>query len=106
LLGLVWWSAHKLTWDCTLIDDNEDASGEGLMQCIGVDDLVAENELLANENTKKTKIPHTPGLWVLYFSLAALPLFGIGQKWIPIGDVGGRQYASATSEDDSTPSVY
>jgi hypothetical protein len=37
--------------------------------------------------------PHTPGLWVLYFSLAALPLFGIGQRWIPSGDVGRRRYA-------------
>ena len=37
--------------------------------------------------------PHTPGLWVLYFSLAALPLFGIGQHWIPAADVGRRRYA-------------
>jgi len=100
LLGVVWWSTHKLTWDCTLIDDNQDASGEGLMQRIGVDELVAEaepgsseNELLADRETNKTKSPHTPGLWVLYFSLAALPLFGIGQKWIPASDLGRRQYA-------------
>ena len=37
LLGLVWWCAHQLTWDSTVIDDDEDASGEGLMQRIGVD---------------------------------------------------------------------
>ena len=36
LMGVVWWCAHKLTWDCTLIDDDQDASGEGLMQRIGV----------------------------------------------------------------------
>ena len=100
LLGIVWWSAHKLTWDCTLIDDSEDASGEGLMQRIGADELAEEqaetsknNELLAVEDAKRKKRPHTPGLWVLYFSLAALPLFGIGQKWIPSSDVGRRQYA-------------
>lgn len=102
LLGLVWWSTHKLTWDCTLIDDNEDASGEGLMQKIGVDQLSAdpqgrsgqiENELFADGAPEKTKAPHPPGLWVLYFSLAALPPFGIGQKWIPAGDAGSRQYA-------------
>jgi hypothetical protein len=29
---------------------------------------------------------------VLYFSLAALPLFGIGQYWIPASDVGRRRY--------------
>src|SRR6187401_2722670 len=22
LMALIWWSAHKLTWDCTLIDDS------------------------------------------------------------------------------------
>src|SRR6516225_782205 len=22
LIAVVWWSAHRLTWDCTLIDDN------------------------------------------------------------------------------------
>lgn len=114
LLGVVWWSTHKLTWDCTLIDENEDASGEGLLQRAGVDELASEdtenqadNELLVDEastaspahsesskpSTSKKKQPHAPGLWVLYFSLAALPLFGIGQKWIPTADVGRRQYA-------------
>ena len=29
---LIWWSAHKLTWDCTVIDDSQDASGQGLWQ--------------------------------------------------------------------------
>src|SRR5436190_17655488 len=32
LLGVIWWCASKLTWDCTLVDDDEDASGEGLLQ--------------------------------------------------------------------------
>src|SRR5665647_643676 len=35
LLGVVWWCAHKLTWDCTLIDEDEDASGGGLLQTVG-----------------------------------------------------------------------
>src|SRR5215211_7842120 len=38
LLAVVWWCAHKLTWDCTLIDDNEDASGEGLLGQVGLDE--------------------------------------------------------------------
>jgi hypothetical protein len=129
LMCLVWWCAHRLTWDSTVIDDEEDASGEGLMQRIGVDESEAaasagerqeaalaaerkqddgarENELLADSQlpssaaqrlwqafVKPKKGPHTPGLWVLYFSLAALPLFGIGQHWIPASDVGRRRYA-------------
>lgn len=32
LLSTVWWCAHKLTWDCTVIEDDEDASGSGLLQ--------------------------------------------------------------------------
>ena len=108
LMCVVWWCAHKLTWDCTLIDDDEDSSGEGLMQRIGVDEAnsaqdspAAENELLAGKDettpwwrrlVKPKKGKHTPGLWVLYFSLAALPLFGIGQHWVPAADVGRRRY--------------
>jgi hypothetical protein len=114
LLALVWWCAHKLTWDCTLIDDNEDASGEGLLGQVGLDahDETAStpattgNELFAEGDKSGAqkvpwwrrlfvarKGPHTPGVWVLYFSLAALPLFGIGQHWIPAGDVARRRYA-------------
>lgn len=37
--------------------------------------------------------PHTPGLWVVYFSLAALPIFGFGQGLIPQTDVANRQWA-------------
>src|SRR5438034_1045633 len=28
-MALIWWSAHKLTWDCTYVDENRDASGRG-----------------------------------------------------------------------------
>src|SRR6185295_9967065 len=31
--------------------------------------------------------------WVVYFSLAALPLFGIGQWFIPETNLWGRRYA-------------
>ena len=114
LLAVVWWCAHKLTWDCTVIDDNEDASGEGLLGQVGLDahdktettSAAAGNELFAkSDKSGEQKVPwwrrhfiakkgpHTPGVWVLYFSLAALPLFGIGQHWIPAGDVARRRYA-------------
>jgi hypothetical protein len=123
LLAGVWWSSHKLTWDCTVIDDNQDSSGEGLLGRVGLDppegdgagedrpdkpvgSLGAGNELFddaadgeaAQPNlwqrlTSANAGPHTPGLWVLYFSLAALPLFGVGQHWIPASDVGRRRYA-------------
>src|SRR5208283_4864654 len=32
LLAIVWFCAHKLVWDCTLIDEDQDSSGQGLLQ--------------------------------------------------------------------------
>ncbi|HUT88385.1 MAG TPA: DUF4129 domain-containing protein [Thermoguttaceae bacterium] len=114
LIGLIWWCAHKLTWDCTLIDENEDASGEGLMQTIGLDEKAAqtgppepeeaeEPEGVTSRDAeppswwerfvRRQRRPHAPGVWVVYFSLAALPLFGIGQLFIPKEDVESRGYA-------------
>jgi hypothetical protein len=34
--------------------------------------------------------PHAPGVWVVYFSLAALPLFGFGGWFVPSGDAAAR----------------
>src|SRR5262249_60806559 len=28
LVGVVWWCAHRLTWDCTNVDEDVDMSGE------------------------------------------------------------------------------
>ncbi|MFN0052320.1 MAG: DUF4129 domain-containing protein [Planctomycetales bacterium] len=101
LLAVVWWCASKLTWDCTLIDDDEDASGEGLLQAAGLGGapavpppppVPAADTLPDDAATRKSR-PHAPGLWVVYFSLAALPLFGVGQLFVPAQEGGRRQYA-------------
>jgi hypothetical protein len=42
---------------------------------------------------ERRRRPHAPGLWVVYFSLAALPLFGVGQAFIPLSNSKSRQYA-------------
>src|SRR5260370_4909001 len=116
-MGIVWWSAHKLTWDCTYIDDQVDASGVGLMQAAGMEDGGSRIEDRGSRNEDRgseiedrksspstwwqrwlkyreaqRKRPHNPGVWVIYFSLAALPLFGLGQSLIPAGDEGRRRY--------------
>lgn len=135
LVAVTWWSAHRLAWDCTYIDDNIDASGEGLMQTAGLDEVPPEAdkvsepdeevddddeegvtgvELPRRKKEKKDRAPtgilgwwdryrrhrdeqerkpHNPGLWVVYFSLAALPIFGLGQSLIPYEDVARRQNA-------------
>ncbi|HVX60735.1 MAG TPA: hypothetical protein VHC19_09035, partial [Pirellulales bacterium] len=132
LMGLTWWCANKLTWDCTLVDDDHDASGEGLLQIAGLDESpgsavepaasTGEPEASASGYERKSasdnqgadaprspsqgfwqrllespeerrRRPHAPGVWVVYFSLAALPLFGLGQIFIAAGDVPRRRYA-------------
>lgn len=119
LLAVIWWCAWKLTWDCTLIDDSEDASGEGLLQAAGIatentesrpgplpggrDAAASRGAPTAVSGTSAPaaerepgqaprRPPHAPGLWVVYFSLAALPLFGIGQLFIPAANVESRAY--------------
>ena len=97
LLGIVWWCAHKLTWDCTLIDEDEDASGGGLLE------TASDRKNFLPSKTKRGNLkpakakgepppakPQAPGLWVVYFSLAALPLFGIGQMLLPRDDLAAR----------------
>ncbi|HLW68607.1 MAG TPA: DUF4129 domain-containing protein [Gemmataceae bacterium] len=112
LLVLVWWCAKKLTWDCTHIDPDRDASDHSLLEAAGLDSLKRPEEWRDDEEPEEEekgkkkkrkrpmglagwwqrycdyseaqkKKPHTPGVWVVYFSLAALPIFGLGQALIP-----------------------
>ncbi|HJT34461.1 MAG TPA: hypothetical protein VJ783_20685, partial [Pirellulales bacterium] len=136
LMALAWWCAHQLTWDCTLIDDEQDASGEGLLQIAGLDEGSEADDQVAPglvpgrsgrepatragtttevpaSRTEATSVPasgltavwrrllgdpderrrpHAPGLWVVYFSMAALPLFGLGQAFVPASDAARRRY--------------
>jgi hypothetical protein len=142
LLGTIWWCAHKLTWDCTLIDEDVDASGSGLLQTASERGRLKKQETLSKPAEKKAATrafakgtfrmggdalcastaarsaalpdaemkyvnhssagfkhnrkrpapaPHPPGLWVVYFSLIALPLFGVGQMLLPGNDARSRR---------------
>jgi len=124
VMVLVWWAAHKLTWDCTVFDDGHDVSGQGLLQQMGMDlgsvaakvknatqkedphpsplpksegrvapqvEAVTSAEAQPSPPWWETlwepdRRPHAPGVWVVYFSLAALPLFGIGGWFVPSAD--------------------
>ncbi|HYE31282.1 MAG TPA: DUF4129 domain-containing protein [Methylomirabilota bacterium] len=101
-LAIIWWATHKLTLDCTLIDDEDRTSGQGLLQVSKVakaaDDLSAKVKPVNPKRAPKaastskrklmdTKAPseeqvHTPGVWIFYFSLAAIPLFGVGELFL------------------------
>jgi len=86
LLAMVWFCAHKLVWDCTLIDEEQDSSGQGLLQ-----KAAAPQSKPAKKPAGKVSAPHSPGRWVVYFSLAALPLFGVGQMLLPGNAVAARR---------------
>ncbi len=90
LIGLTWWSVDKLTWDCTLIDEDEEDSGEGLLEAVGLDRpgrTALEKEIApaaAPEEPEATiswerkpagwwerfierrRRPHAPGVWIVY----------------------------------------
>ncbi len=100
LIGLVWWCAHRLTWDCTNVDEETDMNAEGVLQAAGLDNEPAEPKNTAEDKPKERegfwqrwrryqeqrKKKRTLGVWVVYFSLAALPLFGLGQALIDAAD--------------------
>jgi hypothetical protein len=121
LILLIWWSANRLTWDCTMIDDQQDASGEGLLHAAGLEQAAAEQKTEPETTEvkepqaqrrkrqetdlqawwrryqqfreRRRQRPHAPGVWVVYFSLAALPLYGLGQSLIPPTETDRRRYA-------------
>jgi hypothetical protein len=114
LVLVILWCADKLTWDCTVIDERQRDTGKGLLQVAGLDrpkesrtaadaEEPAEEELEGVTSRGATSAtwwkrllqrrrrPHAPGVSVVYFSLAALPLFGIGELLTPSGGPAQRQ---------------
>ncbi len=105
LIGLVWWCAHRLTWDCTNIDEETDINAEGLLQAAGLENEAKNAHVIEEEKPPSSESwwqrwrryreerekKRTLGVWVVYFSLAALPLFGLGQALIAAEDVERRR---------------
>jgi hypothetical protein len=129
LMAIVWWSANKLTWDCTHLDEDRKASGRGVLAAAGLgegsanaaadrakqkqgetDEEAAAAEKAEDKKRRKDpegfsgwlarwkrfreaqkKKPHTPGTWIVYFSLAAFPIFGLGQSLIAADDAARRR---------------
>ena len=120
VLGIIWWCASHLVWNCTLVDDEDDSSGEGLLEAAGFDAALAAGTIAtpAEAQRQASSVPRRaqgcrsrsrgtaprgpqpwvkrayswwqrsasrkapPGLTLVYFSLAALPLFGVGQHFV------------------------
>jgi len=131
LMLLIWWSAHKLTWDCTHIDEKQKGADRGVLSAAGLDaDAHEKSPAPASSKPKsqeavatkpsangrmkakkphsdsrlwdwierykmhrdaRRKGPHTPGVWVIYFALAALPLFALGQSLVDPADEARRR---------------
>ncbi|MFN7731019.1 MAG: DUF4129 domain-containing protein [Pirellula sp.] len=83
-LGLIIYLADRITMDCTAVDHARESNGEGLLQSLGILKPArtkrAVNDPAADDSKKRKR--HNPGVWVLYFSLIALPVFGVGQWMI------------------------
>ena len=103
ILALIAYLSDRITHDCTLIDDDVDASGQGLIDFGAAAikseinrktdaetetptssdaDAIAEisvDNSAKSKSQKRERTMHQPGRTVMYLALAALPLFGIGQ---------------------------
>jgi len=105
LLVLVAVLADRITFDCTSMNEQIQSNGVGLLQSLGfvqserkqptaiankveLADEAATDKLKKKSNSRRK---HNPGVWVLYFALVALPLFGLGQLFIE--DPADRRWA-------------
>lgn len=80
MIALVWILADRITFDCTLIDEDQDASDRGLL------DGLSQSESSALRDSKQhatRRRAHQPGRTVLWLTAAALPVFGFGQAMLP-----------------------
>jgi hypothetical protein len=96
-----------------MIDETEPSSGEGLLDAAGLGKRAKSAPPAEGGDSSGTDAepsdprppgrwnnwrsprgkPHAPGVWIVYFSLAALPLFGLGQLAIPAAQAERRRYA-------------
>jgi hypothetical protein len=111
LIGLAWWLSYQLTYSCTYLDEKAESTGIGVLQAAGLEAVAsdaADDQDQPQKNGKQTKKPRLswwqrfqhfraerkksqpPGVWVVYFGVAALPIFGLGQTLIDVTDVARR----------------
>ena len=89
-MSIIWWAGYALTKSCTHYDGARDGSDRGILSVLGLERVAAVPGRRRGADDAK---PHTPGLAVVYFALAAVPLFGLGQSLIPSGDGARRALA-------------
>lgn len=106
MIAVVWWVTYGLVWDCTNIDDDVESSAEGLLQATRIDagpmDPITEHDEKGRplsflerwrRFSAKAREGRTLGGWVVYLSLAAMPIFGLGQALLPLSVPERRVWA-------------
>ncbi|GAB6166388.1 DUF4129 domain-containing protein [Thermostilla marina] len=85
VLAVTWWSAARLTFDCVVLDDDVDQEGKGLLEKNGEKRVspIAVSVFLhrVEEWLAIKRSGGRRGRTVVWFSIAAVPLFGIGQSF-------------------------
>ncbi|GIW92848.1 MAG: hypothetical protein KatS3mg110_0889 [Pirellulaceae bacterium] len=107
-IAVAWWASDRLTRDCTVLKEERAGGGRGLLETAGLEagrkdgtaesdspqganrsDRDSDNSVAtdttqvdqdAHSNKREKKHPH--GVWVIYFGMAAVPLFGFGQMFL------------------------
>lgn len=101
IIVIAWFGIHKLTWNCTFIDEQEEDVGRGLLEAEALEEMANEGEeenaarkpsqwrrwfswkylweLVAEPKDKR----HPPGAWIVYFAVIAIPIFTLAQWMIP-----------------------
>lgn len=122
LLALIWWLASRLVRNCTVLESEgakQTDADEGILSFLSSSSEGAAAEATpqrrpwirgsaaqTNRSTRPRKEvgpwlkalremdrPHLPGASVIYFSLIALPLFGLGELWLQGGSPSQREAA-------------
>ncbi|WP_153558242.1 DUF4129 domain-containing protein [Roseimaritima sediminicola] len=115
MIVLVWFLADHITADCTVIEDAERASGEGLLgtgkllggrrsarhtdvQLDGTTTVAATQSSESGRKKRRRRGATKPGRSVFLLAMAALPLFGLGQWLLPHDPqvAGAARWALAT----------
>ena len=80
MIAITWWSAHKLTWDCTVIDEAEEAESGGLLQSAGFEtgdaanesaDQSLERDIVADSDSEPERPTSLMDLWQRWILLSA-----------------------------------
>ena len=96
LLVMIAVLADRITFDCTSMNEHVQNTGIGLLQSLGLVKSDRKRSEPPSNSANTTEEPsidslkkkpsrkrkHNPGVWVLYFALFALPVFGLGQLLI------------------------